>query len=190
MHLFLLAFLLLQAPFWEAKPPQEWSNREVLAVVQQSPWAAKAVPLHPQIDDPDVSVYLASAQPCSLAEEEMRRRKQAGMDPLAQEYRLWKEDNAGKFSVLAIKLPDFSGLTDPGEMRDMEKSFLVVDKKRVKMTMYFPPSSTDRTLRLVFPRIEGAKKLSFEIYVPGVRGPDRVVEYDTAKLLYKGEPAF
>jgi len=190
MHLLLLAFLLLQAPYWESKPPKDWTNREVLAVLQQSPWTAKAYPLHKQLGDPDVSTYLASAEPCALAEEELRTRKQAGMDPLGQEYRVWKEDNAGKYIILAVKLPDLSGLTDVGEMRDMEKSYLIAGKKKVKLAMHFPPSSTDPTLRLVFPRIEGAQRLSFQLYLPGTRGPDREVEFDTSNLLFKGRPTY
>lgn len=190
MHLFLLALLFLQAPFWETKAPKDWSNRELLVVLQQSPWAAKAIPLHAQAGDPDVDVYLASSQPCTLAEEELRVRKKAGMDPLGQEYRAWKEDNASKYIILAVKLPDPSLLTDAAEMRDMEKSYLLAERKRMKLVMHFPPSSTDPTLRLVFPRVDGAKKLVFQLYVPGTRGPDREVEFDTGKLLYKGQPSY
>lgn len=190
MYLLLSFLLFLQAPYWETKPAKDWTNRELLAVLQQSPWTGKAEAPRPQTGDPEVSVYLASAQPCSMAEEERRNRKQAGTDPLSQEYRIWKEDNAGKYTILAILLPDQGGIAEAAEMRDMEKSTLIADRKKVKLVMHFPPSSTDPMLRLVFPRVEGVKKLIFDLYLPGTRGPDREVEFDVSKLQFKGQPSY
>src|SRR5947207_2220424 len=119
MHLLCALLLFFQAPYWETKKPKDWSNRELLAVLQQSPWASQALSVHPHPEDPEIPVYLASATPCAMAEAELRERKKMALDPLAQEYRIWTEDNPGKYIVLAVRLPDASGLTDESEMREL-----------------------------------------------------------------------
>jgi len=71
------------------------------------------------------------------------------------------------------------------------ESFLIAGRKKYKMLMYFPPSSTDPHLRYAFPREvkPSDKLLRFEIYVPTVKGPSRILEFKMKDLIYKGEPS-
>src|SRR5436305_14116139 len=68
MHALLPLLLFLAQPFWEAKPPERWTDGEIESIRHDSPWAQVAGP------DPSVVVYLATASPIELAEEQLRLR--------------------------------------------------------------------------------------------------------------------
>jgi len=61
---FLLVLFFLGQPFWESKPPDRWSDREIEAIRHDSPWAQSVGP------PPKVLVYLATAAPIEEAEQE------------------------------------------------------------------------------------------------------------------------
>ncbi len=186
-------YLLMLAPFWEAKAPADWSAGELGQMFHQSPWAQIAEPVSATGGEKDVDVYLASAKPMRDAEEEHWKRNRKDADPLADEYRAWIEANAGKYIVLAVQAPMAPEFADGEEVGVMKKeTSLRVDRRRYRMAMYFPPSSTDGTLRFAFPREVSAKdkKLKFEFYVPSIRGQFREAEFALKDLNFKGQPEF
>src|SRR5208283_4506381 len=78
---------LLAAPFWETKSPADWTNDQIVLLLQDSPWAriaepepAKQEPVEPV---PAVQVYLATARPMRESEAELARRREK---PLNEEY--------------------------------------------------------------------------------------------------------
>jgi len=60
--------LLLAQPFWEAKPPEQWSEAEIDARRHSSPWVQTVGP------PPNLLVWLATAEPVEEAEAEARLR--------------------------------------------------------------------------------------------------------------------
>ena len=64
---------------------------------------------------------------------------------------------------------------------------------KVKMSSYFPPTTNDPYLRLAFPReivVQAAqpeKFLDFDLYLPGIAGPFRTVEFVTHDLEIDGK---
>src|SRR5208282_4688430 len=68
MRLLLAVLFFIGPPFWETKPPERWTDREIDAVRHDSPWAQAVGP------DPQVLVYLATAAPIEDAEQEARLR--------------------------------------------------------------------------------------------------------------------
>jgi hypothetical protein len=111
---FLLAALFFMAPpFWETKPPERWTAREIDTVRHDSPWAQSVGP------EPRALVYLATAGPIEDAEEEARLRTK---DPLAEpdpDYLDYLREHRGEHFVLAIPDVTISGLEKPGEERLM-----------------------------------------------------------------------
>jgi hypothetical protein len=183
----LLALALFgRAPFWETKPPAQWTDAEVQELLTNSIWAQPAVDSR----GGGVAVYLASARPMREAELELARRQPpAADDPGAEEYRDFLRENQGKQIVLAVALPDRKALEDPVEVRRMEEEcVLKVGRKKYQMTGHFPPGKTDPYLRLVFPRAVTVadRSLVFELYVPGLPSPYRRVEFRVQDLAYRG----
>jgi hypothetical protein len=193
MHLLRVFFLLLASPFWESKPPQEWSNLDLDLIFRNSPWAQASLLTTRIGGEPQVYVYIASAKPMRDAEAERLSRRKGKTDPVADEYRAWAAENQGKYIVLAVHVPTSLAFSDAAESKHMEKeSYLQIGRRRYPLVMLFPPSSTDDHLRFVFPREvrESDKKLSFEIYVPSVAGPYREAEFAIKDLSYKGTAEF
>ena len=194
MHSIWTLFLLLAStPFWEAKPPQQWSNIDLDLIFQNSPWAQTALLTSRVGGEPQVFAYLASAKPMQEAEEERRGRRKRKTDPVAEEYATWAADNLGKYIVLAVHVPVSFTFTDEGESKRMEKeTALRIGRTRYPAVLHFLPSSTDEHLRFVFPRKlpDSAKKLNFEFYVPSISGPYREVEFALKDLVYKGSPSY
>jgi hypothetical protein len=191
MHV-LIAASLFAAPFWEAKPPGEWSEQELRKLAVDSPWAQIAETPREGLA-PGVQVYIASATIMREAEAEFARRRKIKSDLLREEYEALLREEGAKTLVLAVYAPDASLLADAAESERMqEESTLKVGRKRLKMTGHFPPTSSDPFLRMVFPRPEigGQKSLTFEIYVPGVPSPYRRVEFPIRDLMYKGKPDY
>src|SRR5271170_4092310 len=111
MLLAAVVFLMAAAPFWESKPPQQWTDAELSRIFHDSPWAqlAQAPPKQPEA--PPCQLYLATAKPMRMAEEELNRRRallgarprsSPEESPMEQEYRAFLLENEGKQIVLAI----------------------------------------------------------------------------------------
>ena len=162
---------------------------ELARFFQTSPWAQESV-RRPLSGGPPVYFYLASARPMAEAEEELQKRKKVEIDPVAQEYAAWRSENAGKYIVISMVYRDAVSLSKAEETERMQKeSELYAGRKKIPLAMYFPPSSSDPHLRLAFARPVGdeAKKLLFDLYVPGPQGGYRQVEFKTSELEYHGQ---
>jgi hypothetical protein len=190
MRLSALLLAFLAAPFWETKPPVEWTPQEVIQVLTDSPWGQI-------VDSPDrdrsspVQIYIADAKP--VREAELRRRamskRKLADDPLWEDYQAYLRENEGKYIIVAVSLIKPRVLDDEAEIRRMEaESVLRIGKRKLKVEGHFPPSSTDPYLRFVFPRdIQSSDKtLNFELYIPGLPSPYRQAEFRLKDLLYYG----
>ena len=68
-----IALLLLVDPFWQVKPPMEWTDAELAQFLAESPWAQmSAVPGKAQVGKSagfgqPIQVYLATAAPIAKA---------------------------------------------------------------------------------------------------------------------------
>jgi len=191
----LLAILLLAgAPFWETKPPDQWTEDELFTVLGDSPWVTTAGLSGALASVPGVRVYLASAKPMQDAEEETRSRqakRRATEYVEDDDYRDFLRENPGKYIVLAVVLTDPQALADARESARMEEECqLRIGRRKHKLVGHFPPTPSDPYLRLIFPRaIEpDTKTLRFELYLPSVPAPYRNAEFHLPDLLYKGTP--
>lgn len=193
MTALVISLLLFADPYWTAKPPAQWSDAELLALLSNSPWAQAAE--GPGQNAPPVEVFLATAAPMQLAEKERDRRiairrKPGTPIPENTEFKLWMEDNRASQIVLAVRMPNSKGFLDEGEVRKMEKETTMrAGKKKIKMTGSFPPSDSDPYLRLAFPRQVDLtdKSLIFELYLPGVPAPYRTVEFRLKDMVTGGK---
>jgi hypothetical protein len=194
---FLLLLLLFADPYWVSKPPPEWTDAQLTALLTNSPWAQAVA--GPGQNAPPVEVLLATAAPIQLAEKERERRAQArrkpgpveAESPAITEYRLWLEDNRATQIVVAIAIQNNKGFLDEREVRRMEDQCVMrAGKKKIKMTGSFPPSETDPYLRLAFPRqVElSDKTLYFDLYLPGVPSPYRTAEFALKDMVVAGKP--
>jgi hypothetical protein len=186
------ALLAFGLPFWEAKPPSEWTFDEAQSLLTNSPWAQSADA--GKGGAPGVQVYLASADPVIQAEDRVRAaRKSTAEDPSWTEYRDYLVENTGKSIVLAVAAPKPEALADANESRHMEdESLLRIGKRTYKMTGHFPPTRTDSFVRFVFPADirPGDRTLRFDLYVPGTGAPYRTAEFRLRDLVYHGRPAY
>jgi len=191
MRVFVAVLLAAAAlPFWEARPPAEWTDEELQDLLTRSPWTQQAVSGK---SSSGVLVYLATARPMREAEAEIARRARSreAEEMEDTEYADFLHENEGKYIVLAVSVPNRKALDDPAEARLMEEqSALRVGRNKYKMAGSFPPSASDPLLRLVFPRAvtERDKSFGFNLYVPGVREPFRFAEFKTADLVNRGSP--
>src|SRR5690348_13926080 len=78
MHALLPLFFLLAQPFWEVRPPEQWTNSEIGQLRTNSPWA--------QIlgGGPPAAVFLATALPIEHAEAELRLRTKKNQYPMPE----------------------------------------------------------------------------------------------------------
>jgi hypothetical protein len=144
---------------------------------------------------PSIQVFLATAGPIQLAEQERDRRveirrKPGTPAPENTEYQLWMEDNRATQIVLAVRVPNNKGFLDEREVKRMEaESVMHAGKKKIKLTGSFPPSESDPYLRLAFPRqVElGDKSLIFDLYLPGVPAPFRNAEFKLKDMVVNGK---
>ncbi|MGD1092182.1 MAG: hypothetical protein ABSB35_09335 [Bryobacteraceae bacterium] len=192
----LLLLTLFAGPFWEARPPAEWSDTELENILTDSPWA-EMVAAGGNANVPPVQVYLATAAPIALAETEydlrQKRRRPANAkpveDPFAEEYQAWLEDNRASQIIAAVRVGRNPAFSDQREVHRMEEeSIMRVGRKKFKMTGHFPPSPSDPYLRMAFPRqvTVNDKAVSFELYLPGVPIPFRAVEFTVKDMLFHG----
>jgi hypothetical protein len=188
---FALLTLLTATPYWESLDVKEWSEEQLLNFFGNSPWSqpAESAPGN------GVLTFLATAKPVQLSEIEKRRRqmkKIAGVDavqdPAWEEFQEFLERDASKYIVLAVAIP-IEATREASEMSLMEnQSMMKVGKQKIKMSGYFPPSSTDPYTRLIFPRAgtEKVKELVFELFLPGTGTPYRQVYYPAKAMNYRG----
>jgi hypothetical protein len=196
MIAFLLSFFLFADPYWVSKPPGEWTDAQLTALLTNSPWAQAVA--GPGANSPVVEVFLATAGPIQLAEKERDRRNQVRRkpgpvppeSPAITEYRLWLEDNRATQIIVAIPIQNNKGFLDEREVRRMEDECVMrVGKRKVKLTGSFPPSEGDPYLRLAFPRqVElSDKTLFFDLYLPGVSSPFRGAEFSLKDMVVAGK---
>ena len=183
MRALLGVLLFLAQPFWESKPPQQWTDAEVDAVLRDSPWAQVVGP------SPEVLVYLATAAPVEEAEAELRVR---GKHPAAEpdpDYLNYLNEHGEENLVLAIPYDPQSGFGTEQDRRRMEAECeMVIGRKSYKLVGHFPPANTDPVLRLVFPRVAKPtdKSVTFRLYLPGIPFPEREIEFRVKDLMARG----
>jgi hypothetical protein len=195
MHL-LLAFLAVAAqPFWEAKTPDQWTEAELRAMLEQSPWAQ-------QIEGQDRRLaFFATAKPIEEARQEIERRarlrlKGRAADAAEQtaeanlDYTDYVREHRDESFVLAIPYPDNPAMGEESEWREFQKrTLMIVGKKKFPIEGYFPPTPSDPVLRIVFPRKVSTadKNVDFELYLPGMPFPERELVFRVKDLLYHGK---
>ncbi len=186
MHILLTALFFLAQPFWESKPPEQWTDREIDAVRHNSPWARTMGP------EPDLLIYLATAAPIEEAEAEARLRTRNPLSEPDPDYLDYLRENRGRHFVLAIPYATLSGLGKAEEERKMEhESVMIINRKTYKLLGHFPPTPSDPVLRLVYPREvqPSDKAVLFRLYLPGVDFPEREIEFRVKELFYHGKLA-
>jgi hypothetical protein len=196
MSVLLLSLFLLAGPYWEAKSAADWTDAEVSQILADSPWAQTMASPDTKGNFPPVPVYLATARPVQLAEQERERRaklrgkgKGDDYDPFAEEYRVWLEDNSKSHIILAIRVTNTVAYSDSKELDALEDSAMRVGRKKIQMTGYFPPSVRDPYLRIAFPRQVqlSDKQIQFDLYVPGVSGAFRFAEFKLERMVVAGK---
>jgi hypothetical protein len=178
--------LLLAQPFWEAKPPEKWSDIEIDAIRHASPWAQTVGPA------PDLLVWLATAEPVEEAEAEARLRTRHTEKEPDPDYAGYVTENRENSFVLAIAYPTLNGLGRADEDRRMERECqMTVGRKKFSIIGHFPPTPSDPVLRLVFPRVVKPtdKTIVFRLYLTGLNFPERELEFRVKDLLYHGRLA-
>ncbi len=190
MHLLVLLWALLAAPFWESKPPRQWTDRELIEMLSNSPWA-RAATAEGIVRAPGVQTYLASALPMQEAEAEAIRRGRMTLSPESEDFGEFLKKRRGESIVLTVAFPNPDKLADDREAKRMEEECVMkVGRKKYKMTGHFPPAPSDPYLRLVFPRAVGPadKIVEFDLYLPGASPPYRTAEYVVKEMTWQGKP--
>jgi len=192
---FLAAFLLLAAPFWEAKPPSQWTDIELQQILADSPWA-RLMP-GPTKTLPPVQMYLVTAGPVRQAEEELARRARIRIAPGKaesyadiDEYHLWVEDLSPAHLILAVRIERVTAFLDASEVQQFQKeSVMRIGRRKIKMASFFPPTTSDPWLRIAFPREVqlSDKVLGFDLYIPGVTGGFRSAEFKLGDMQVAGK---
>ena len=178
-----LLFFLAQ-PFWEAKPPEKWTDLEVDAMLHASPWAERLGP------DPEALIWLATAAPIEAAEEESRVRAKLPPAQTDPDYADYLRQNREESFVLAISYLHRSGLGTSADQKRMEDECeMRIGKRSYKMLGHFPPTTDDPVLRLIFPRTvrENDKTVVFRLFLPGMSFPERELELRVKDLMYRGK---
>ncbi len=186
MHILTALLFFLGQPFWEAKPPEQWSNVEVDTMLHASPWTQTVGPA------PNLIVYLATAQPIEEAEWQARLRKKSPLPEPDSDYSDFLRENREKVFVLAISYPNLSRLGDAEETKRLERETkMTVGGKSYKIAGYFPPTPSDPVLRLIFPREvkPSDKNIEFDLYLPGLPFPEREAQFHVKDLMYHGRLA-
>jgi hypothetical protein len=184
MHALVAALFFLAQPFWEARPPEQWTDREIEAMRYNSPWAQAVGP------PPVLLVYLATAAPVEQAEDEARHRAKGLVSQPDFDYAEYLRENREKNLILAVPYYTLSGLGKAEEERKLEEeSVMVIGRRTYHIAGYFPPAPSDPVLRLAFPRAAqlSDKAILFRLYIPGVAFPEREVEFKVKDLMYHGK---
>jgi hypothetical protein len=183
-HALMALLFFLSQPFWEAKPPERWTDREIETVRFASPWTQIAG------RDPALLVYLATAAPIEEAEAELRLRTRNTLAEPDPDYADFLRLNRENVLVLAIPWPQQLRFgTEAERKRMVEESVMIAGRRTSQLVGHFPPSQSDPVLRLVFPREVKPtdKAVLFRLYLPGISFPEREVEFRTRDLMYHGK---
>src|SRR5262245_66687411 len=78
MHALLPLLFFLAPPFWDVRPPEQWSDAEIQEIRTRSPWAQSLTMGTP------VTAFLATALPVEHAEAELRLRTKKNPHPLPE----------------------------------------------------------------------------------------------------------
>jgi len=186
MHPLVALLFLAGAPFWEAKPPEKWTSRELDTILTASPWVQTTGMT------PEVFVYFATAEPVRLAEAELRLRARKPAPEPDPDYLDYLREHGEDSFVLAIPYGT-SGFGTAGDQHRMEdETEMKIGSRSYKIIGYFPPIPSDPILRLIFPRQVRAtdKLVDFLLYLPGISFPDREVQFWVKNLFYKGKLTF
>jgi hypothetical protein len=181
-----LLFFLAQ-PFWEAKPPEKWTDGDIAAIRRNSPWAQQSGQF------PQVVIYLATAAPIEQAESELRLRMKKNALVMAEpdpDYVEYLRDHRDDSFVLAVTYPTLAGLGQADESKRMEEeTVMLIGRREYKILGHFPPTPSDPVLRLIFPRVVKAsdKSIVFRLYLAGLSYPEREVEFRVKDLTYQGK---
>jgi hypothetical protein len=184
-----LLFFSAQA-FWEGHPPAEWTDSELKQMLADSPWAQTITPA------PVITALLATAKPIEEAEAEALHRRNASLVSGAKaaapdiDYIDYVKQHRDEHFVLAIPYPSLAALGRADEEKRMEEQCILrVGKRKYGILGHFPPTPSDPVLRLIFPRVVTAadKSFSFDLYLPGMTHPSRMVEFRVKDLVYKGK---
>ena len=191
MPAFFLLLLFFATPFWEALPPAEWSNAQVRSMLIDSPWVQGVGP------NPIVQAVLATARPIEEAKTEIPRRGMSspltGAPPSRGpdiDYLDYVKRHREEHFVLAIPYPSLAGLGRADEEKRMENECVMrVGRKRHALVGHFPPTPSDPVLRLIFPRAVAAtdRSVAFDLYLPGLPQPARMLEFRVRDLIYHGK---
>jgi len=184
MRALVAVLFFLAQPFWEARPPEKWTDQELDQLRHNSPWAQSVGP------EPLVVVYLATALPIVQADEEARARSRKPLPQPDVDYTDYVRDNADEQFVLAITYPTLHGLGSAEEELKMEQETqMVIGRKTYNITGSFPPTPSDPVLRLVFPREVklSDKSVAFHLYLPGLPFPEREAEFRVKDMAFKGK---
>ncbi|MBM3792906.1 MAG: hypothetical protein FJW31_02340 [Acidobacteria bacterium] len=177
-----------QAPFWESKPPAQWTREEIESIFTLSPWGATAL-------NSASPVFLASASPMRDAELQLRTRGAAEGQAEARadedDYFTYISQNPGKRIVVATRVANLTAFSESRELKQMEKEcyIRVGGRKKIFPMGHFPPTPSDPYLRILFPRLplEGVHTLHVLLYVPGNPRPFAEAEFKVKDLVYRGK---
>ncbi len=187
MHAWLALLFFFAQPFWEMKPPEQWTDREIETMRIASPWTAEIGP------SPQVLAWFATARPIEGAEAEARLRTRNPLRQPAPDYIEFLTENREKIIVFAVAYPTLSGLSkEVTAWKTVEKEAVMrVGSKSYPIAGLFPPAPSDPVLRMVFPRVVNAtdKSINFQLYLPGLPFPEREAEFRVKDLIYHGKLA-
>src|ERR1035438_4495778 len=118
-------FFFLAQPFWEAKPPERWTAKEIEEMLHDSPWAQRVGP------DPQIVIYLATATPIEEAEAEARLRARNPLDEPDPDYLDYLRENRDRCLVVAIPYSAKGASAKPAELHRMEdESVMLAGQKK------------------------------------------------------------
>ena len=202
----LAAWLLLAQAFWQTQPPTAWNDIELAQFLADSPWAQMAAAAGKVGSAPVIQVYLATAEPIAKAVAERTRRvalrrhidpKSAASQPLEEEFAAWFADNRAEHVIVAARVGNNNAFLSESETQRMQQECTMdLGHVQVKLSGYFPPTTSDPYLYLAFPR-EGAaaltptsgKTITFNLYFPGVSAPFRTLQFKIKDMLVDGKLA-
>jgi hypothetical protein len=187
VHALAALFFFAVFPFWDTKPPEQWTDREIGIVLGESPWTQSVGP------SPEVLVWFATAEPIEAAEAEARLHKLHPLREPDPDYLDFLRENREKVFVLAVGYSSLSGLSkEANAWTTLEKeTVMTVGRKKYKIEGTFPPTPSDPVLRLVFPRSVQPtdKSVDFQLYLPGLSFPEREADFFVKALTYRGKLA-
>jgi len=186
-HMLAPLLFFLRQPFWEAKPPEKWTDAEIGIIRTNSPWAQRVGTL-PQVS----TIYLATAAPIEAAEAELRLRFKKNLNPVPEldpDYLDYISEHRDDSIVLAVTYPTLAGTGRAEESKRMEEeTVMIVGRKEYKIIGHFPPTPSQPVLRLIFPRLVKAsdKNVVFRLFLAGLKFPERELEFRVKDLMFQG----